>query len=245
MSRGDVAVLFRDERIPESGEHVRCHTASETFVEFDLDSRPVEGITSTPVAERYIHGEIYKARPDVMAVVHCHAPSVIPFSVSSIALRPVFVAAAFIGAGLPVFKSGDVERPENMVIDRGVRGRAVALVLAQNPAVLMRGHGAAVVAPSLKSVVVRTYYLDMNARLQAQAILLGGKVNYIEPPEPGTTLGDNYDRVWDFWKRKVKDKWAMRRYSRIFRRCEYGQATPKTSIQSQRLCKLTDGLPAL
>ena len=176
------------------------------IVEFDLDSRPVEGNTSTPVAERYIHGEIYKARPDVMAVVHCHAPSVIPFSVSSVALRPVFVAAAFIGAGLPVFKSGDVERPENMAIDREARGRAVALVLAQNPAVLMRGHGAAVVAPSLKSVVVRTYYLDMNARLQVQAILLGGKVNYIEPPELGTTLGDNYDRAWDFWKRRVKDK---------------------------------------
>src|SRR6202030_3275796 len=79
----------------------------------------------------------------------------------------------------------------------------VALVLLQNPAVLMRGHGAAVVAPSLKSVVVRTYYLDMNARLQAQAILLGGKVNCIEPLEPGTTLGDNYDRVYGLrlaWK---------------------------------------------
>jgi ribulose-5-phosphate 4-epimerase/fuculose-1-phosphate aldolase len=176
------------------------------IVEFDMDSRPVEGNTSTPVVERYIHSEIYKARPDVMAVVHCHPQSVIPFSVSSVPMRPVFVAAAFIGEGLPVFKSGEVEKPTNMVIQNEARGKALAQALADQPAVLMRGHGVAVVAVSLKSAVVRTYYLDMNAKLQAQAILLGGKVTYIEPQEPGTTLGDNYDRAWDFWKRKVNNK---------------------------------------
>ena len=176
------------------------------IVEFDLDSRPVEGNTAPPVVERFIHGEIYKARPDVMTVVHCHPQSVIPFSVSSVPLRPVFVAAAFLGVGLPVYKSGDVEKPPNMVIENETRGKALALSLGGEPAVLMRGHGVALVAPSLKLVVVRTYYLDMNARLQAQAILLGGKVTYIEPLEPGTTLGDNYDRVWNFWKQKAMDK---------------------------------------
>src|SRR5205085_7776296 len=107
---------------------------------------------------------------------------------------------------LPVFKSGDVEKATNMTIDNETRGRALARALADKPAVLLRGHGAAVVAPSLKSAVVRTYYLDMNARLQAQAIVLGGKVTYIEPQEPGTTLGDNFERAWDFWKRKVNIK---------------------------------------
>src|SRR5947209_5221288 len=170
---------------------------SADIVEFDLDSRPVEGNTSTPVVERYIHGEIYKARPDVMAVVHCHPQSIIPFTVSSVPLRPVFVAAAFIGEGLPVFKSGEVEKPANMLIDSETRGRALARALADKPAVLLRGHGVAVVAASLKSALVRTYYLDMNGRLQAQAIALGGTVAYIEPQEPGTTLGDNYGRAWD------------------------------------------------
>jgi ribulose-5-phosphate 4-epimerase/fuculose-1-phosphate aldolase len=176
------------------------------IVEFDLDSRPVEGNMSTPVVERYIHGEIYKARPDVMAVVHCHPPSVIPFSVSSVPLRPVFVAAAFIGAGLPVFKTGEVEKSANMVIQNEQRGKALAQALGDKPAVLMRGHGATVVAASVRAAVMRTYNLEMNARLQAQAILLGGEVSYIEPQEPGTILGDGGDRAWDFWKRSVSGK---------------------------------------
>ena len=176
------------------------------IIEFDLDSRPVEGNTSTPVVERFIHGEIYKARPDVMAVVHCHPPSVIPFSVSSMPLRPVIVAAGFIGAGLPVFKSGEVEKPGNMVIQNEQRGKALAQALGDKPAVLMRGHGAAVVAASVRAAVMRTYILEMNARMQAQAILLGGEITYIEPEEPGTILGDGGDRAWDFWKGSVSGK---------------------------------------
>ena len=176
------------------------------IVEFDLDSQPVEGNTSTPVVERYIHGEIYKARPDVMAIVHCHPPSVIPFSVSSVPLRPIFVAAAFIGEGLPVFKSGDVERSTNMAIQNQARGKALAQALGDKPAVLMRGHGVAVVAPSVRAAVLRSYYLDMNAKLLAQAIALGGTVTYIEPEAPGTVIADGGDRAWDFWKRKIKDK---------------------------------------
>ena len=114
---------------------------SADIVEFDLDSRPVEGNTSTPVVERYIHGEIYKARPDVMAVVHFHSLSVIPFSVSSVPLRPVFTAAAFIGEGVPVFKSGDVEKVTNMVVENAARGKALAGVLADRSAVLLRRRG--------------------------------------------------------------------------------------------------------
>src|ERR1051325_3168965 len=118
---------------------------SADIIEFDQDSRPVEGNTSTPVVERFIHGEIYKARPDVMAVVHCHPASVIPFSVSTVPLRPVFVAAAFIGERLPVYTSSEVERPENVVIQNQARGKALVQVLGDKPAVLMRGHGTAVV----------------------------------------------------------------------------------------------------
>jgi HCOMODA/2-hydroxy-3-carboxy-muconic semialdehyde decarboxylase len=176
------------------------------IVEFDLDSRPVEGNTSTPVVERFIHGEIYKARPDVMAVIHCHPPSVIPFSVSSVPLRPVFVAAAFIGDGLPVFTTGEVEMSTKMAIQDGARGKALAQALGDKPAVLMRGHGAAVVGASVRIAVLHTYHLDMNAKLQAQAILLGGTVSYLAPEPPGTVIADGGDRAWDFWKRTAKDK---------------------------------------
>jgi len=121
-------------------------------------------------------------------------------------LRPVIVAAAFIGEGLPVFKTGEVEKPANMVIQDEQRGKALARALAEKPAVLMRGHGATVVAASVRAAVMRTYTLEMNARLQAQAILLGGKITYIEPEEPGTILGDGGDRAWEFWKRSVSGK---------------------------------------
>jgi HCOMODA/2-hydroxy-3-carboxy-muconic semialdehyde decarboxylase len=176
------------------------------IVEFDLNSQPVEGNTSTPVVERYIHGEIYKARPDVGAVVHCHPLSVISFSVSSVPLRPVFAAAAFVGEGLPVFKSGDVEKSTNMLIQNEARGKALAQALGDKPAVLMRGHGVTVVALSVRVAVLRSYWLEMNAKVQAQAILLGGDVTYIEPEAPGSVIGDAGDRAWDFWKRRIKDK---------------------------------------
>jgi ribulose-5-phosphate 4-epimerase/fuculose-1-phosphate aldolase len=178
------------------------------IVEFDLDSRPVEGNTSTPVVERYIHGEIYKARPDVMAIVHCHPLSVVPFSVSSVPLRPVIVSAAFMGERLPVFKSGDVEKPANVVIQNEARGKALAQALGGAPAVLMRGHGVTLVATSVRAAVLRTYSLDKNAKVLAQAIALGGTVTYMEPEAPGTVIGDGGDRGWDFWKRRAmaKDK---------------------------------------
>ena len=104
--------------------------------------------------------------------MHAGQSAVKSRDIAIVTAAPILVAAAFIGEGLPVFKSGEVEKPANMMIDRETRGRALARALADKPAVLLRGHGVAVVAASLKSAVVRTYYLDMNGRLQAQAIAL-------------------------------------------------------------------------
>lgn len=181
-------------------------TASD-IMEYDLDSNPVEGNNSLPVRERFIHGEIYKARPDVMAVVHSHSPAVIPFSVSSVPLRAIFIAAAFIGDGIPIFEIRDVERVTNMLVETPARGIGLARTLRDKPAVLIRGHGAAVVGPSIKLAVARSVYLDFNARLQEQAILLGGKVTYLEAEEALKTAPvDGYDRAWELWKRKVESK---------------------------------------
>jgi HCOMODA/2-hydroxy-3-carboxy-muconic semialdehyde decarboxylase len=176
------------------------------IMEYDLDSRAVEGNTSPSVKERYIHGEIYKARPDVMAVVHSHAYAVIPFTVSSVPLRAMFVTAGFIGDGLPVFEIRDVEKVTNLLVENEARGRGLALKLADKPAVLMRGHGAAVVGPSLKIAVGRSVYLNVSAKLQAEAIRLGGTVTYMEPEEARVSTGDNFERAWDYWKRRLKEK---------------------------------------
>ncbi len=172
------------------------------IVEYDLDSNPI-GDARLSYRERFIHGEIYKARPDVMAVVHDHSPAVIPFSVSSVPLRAVSHMAAFIGEGIPVFEIRDVDGMTDMLVSNQKRGLALAKVLGNYPAALMRGHGAAVVGASVKEAVGRAVYLDSNARLEEQAILLGGKVTYFEPEEARKTAPqDGYVRAWDVWKLK-------------------------------------------
>jgi HCOMODA/2-hydroxy-3-carboxy-muconic semialdehyde decarboxylase len=176
------------------------------IIEYDLDSNPI-GDTRTGYKERFIHGEIYKARPDAMAIVHDHSPAVIPFSVSSVPLRAVSHLAAFIGEGVPVFEIRDVDGMTDMLVSNTKRGQALAKVLGDHPAALMRGHGAVVVGATVKEVVGRAYYLDSNARLQEQAILLGGKVTYFEPEEAKKTAPqDGYVRAWDVWKRKASAK---------------------------------------
>jgi ribulose-5-phosphate 4-epimerase/fuculose-1-phosphate aldolase len=176
------------------------------IIEYDLDSNPI-GDTRTGYKERFIHGEIYKVRPEVMAIVHDHSPAVIPFSVSSVHLRAVAHMAAFIGDGVPVFEIRDVDGMTDMLISSPKRGQALAKLLGDHPAALMRGHGAAVVGATVKEAVGRAYYLDLNAKLQEQAMLLGGKVTYFEPEEARKTAPqDGYERAWDVWKRKAAIK---------------------------------------
>jgi ribulose-5-phosphate 4-epimerase/fuculose-1-phosphate aldolase len=174
------------------------------IIEYDLDSNPI-GDTRLSYRERFIHSEIYKARPDVMAIVHDHSPAVIPFSVSSVPLRAVTHMAAFIGAGLPVFEIRDVDGMTDMLVSDQKRGQALAKSLGDRPAALMRGHGAAVVGATVKEAVGRAIYLDLNARVQEQAILLGGKVTYFESEEAKKTAPqDGFVRAWDVWRRKAE-----------------------------------------
>jgi HCOMODA/2-hydroxy-3-carboxy-muconic semialdehyde decarboxylase len=173
------------------------------IVEYDLDSNPIND-TRLSYRERFIHGEIYKARPDVMAIVHDHSPAVIPFSISSVPLRAVSHMAAFIGEGVPVFEIRDVDGMTDMLVSSPKRGLALAKVLGDHPAALMRGHGAVVVGTTVKEAVGRAIYLDSNARLEEQAILLGGKVTYFEQEEAKKTAPqDGYVRAWDVWKQKA------------------------------------------
>ena len=169
------------------------------ITEYDLDSKPVTNASAPGYTERFIHGEIYKARPDVMAVVHCHCSEVIPFANTSVPLRPMHHMGSFIGAGVPVFEIRTAGGETDMLIRTPALGRALAQTLADKSAVLMRGHGAAIAAPSLHIVVGRSYYLNLNARLQMQAMQLGGKVNYLDAEESKKAVID-YERSWESWK---------------------------------------------
>jgi ribulose-5-phosphate 4-epimerase/fuculose-1-phosphate aldolase len=179
-------------------------TASD-IIEYDLDCNPVGAAASTGYTERFIHCEIYRARPDVMAVIHAHSPDVIPFTVSTVPLKPVYHMAGYIGDGLPIF---DIRKATGTNTDMLIRnadlGRKLAQTLGKKPAALMRGHGAVIVAESLHVVVGRAYYLNMNARLQLQAMSLGGPVTYLTAEEADKAgAQDGFERAWDFWRSKV------------------------------------------
>jgi ribulose-5-phosphate 4-epimerase/fuculose-1-phosphate aldolase len=203
-------VSVRDSRNPDhyflSRSLAPGLVTSADIVEYDLDSNPI-GDDRQSYRERFIHGEIYRARPDVMAIVHDHSPAVIPFSVSSVPLRAVSHMAAFIGESVPVFEIRDVDGMTDMLVSNPKRGQALAKVLGDHPAALMRGHGAVTVGATVKEAVGRAYYLDLDAKLQEQAMLLGGKVTYFEPEEAKKTAPqDGYVRAWDVWKRRAAAK---------------------------------------
>jgi HCOMODA/2-hydroxy-3-carboxy-muconic semialdehyde decarboxylase len=137
-------------------------------------------------------------------VVHCHAPSLISFGVTRVPLRPIYHQAAFIGGGVPVFEIRDAGGMTDMLVGDAALGRALATTLGGRAAALMRGHGAVIVGDSIPTAVGRSIYLDINARVQAQAMALGGKITYLEPEEVRKYLApNNYDRAWELWKKQV------------------------------------------
>jgi HCOMODA/2-hydroxy-3-carboxy-muconic semialdehyde decarboxylase len=177
------------------------------LLEFDLDGVPVDAKGNALYSERFIHSEIYKARPDVKAVVHNHSPAVIPFGVSSVPLRPVSHMAPFIGEKVPVFDIRQAFGITDMLVNDSAKGRELVGVLGNNTAVLMRGHGVSVVGATIPLVVGRSIYLEFNAKLQMQAMSLGGTVTYLDPGEARKMMeaGENraYDRPWLLWKRNA------------------------------------------
>jgi HCOMODA/2-hydroxy-3-carboxy-muconic semialdehyde decarboxylase len=141
----------------------------------------------------------------VRAVVHCHTASLNPFADSDVPLRAMYHMAAFVADGVPVFDIRKAAGVTDLLVRDAALGKALATSLGQKSAALMRGHGAVVVAASIPNVVGRSIYLDVNARAQAQAIALGGKITYVEADEAKLRMSDanEYARAWDLWKRKV------------------------------------------
>jgi ribulose-5-phosphate 4-epimerase/fuculose-1-phosphate aldolase len=179
---------------------------AEDILEYDLDCRPINAEGRASFLERFIHCEIYRARPDVMAVVHTHSQGVIPFANSTVPLRAMLHVAGFLAAGVPVFEIRKHAGMSNLLIADAALGQALAATLGDKAVVLMRGHGDVVVGPSVQVAVYRAIYTDANARLQAQALALGGEVTYLEKEE-----GEKADQVqqqvvmrpWELWKQRA------------------------------------------
>ncbi|MGM4925815.1 class II aldolase/adducin family protein [Tardiphaga sp. 804_B3_N1_9] len=181
----------------------------DDIMEYDLDSNPVDAKGRASFLERFIHGEIYKARPDVKAIVHTHSPGIIPFSVSSTQLRPVFHLGAFLFPDVPVFEIRDSAGMSNMLVSNTQLGKALASTLGDRSVALMRGHGSVVVASTIPMAVFRAHYSNVNAQLQSQALALGGSVSYLLGEESQKTLAvidQIHGRAWDLWKRATLEK---------------------------------------
>ena len=179
---------------------------ADDIMEFDLDGNAVDARGRSVFLERFIHSEIYKARPDVMSVVHTHSPGVIPFSVSQVPLRPMYHNPSFLAAGAPVWDIRKDFGETDMLVSDSPRGKSLAQTLGDKPVVLMRGHGDVTVGPSVKMAVFRAYYTDVNAKLQSQAIALGGEVTYLTPGEGEKGDKINFivlDRIWNLWRMRI------------------------------------------
>jgi len=168
------------------------------IMEFDLNSDPVDQQDRRMFLERYIHGEAYRARPDVHAVVHSHSPTVIPFSVTDEPLKAISHVASFLSGGCPCFEIRDVGLTQGLLVVNQKAGAALAKVLGDRPVALMRGHGNVVVGSNIPQVVHRALYTEINAQQLATALSFRRPIKYVEPDEAQAPkrLHDS----WDAWK---------------------------------------------
>jgi len=180
------------------------------------DSQPVDPKGRRVNGERYIHGEVYKARPDVMSVIHAHSQAVIPLTLAGIKLKPVIAQAGFLPPETPTFESRDARKPggHGMQITDSSRGAALARTLSSHPAALMRGHGEVVVGASLKQAVVYAAYIDIDARMQTQALLLSHDIVLMDESELFTPAEFDINRPWEHLRQKTLDDAAKAKVDR-------------------------------
>jgi ribulose-5-phosphate 4-epimerase/fuculose-1-phosphate aldolase len=179
---------------------------AEDIMEFDLDSNPIDQQGRLMYIERYIHGEIYKARQDVNAIVHSHSPTVIPFGVTTVKLQAICHMSAFLKHDVPIFEIRDCDGMTDLLIRNGKHGAGLAHALGSASVALMRGHGNVCVGRDLMTAVYRAVYTEVNAKLQAQAIALGGQISFLAPEECELITGrrdTNYQRPWAMWKSRI------------------------------------------
>ena len=192
-----------------SGSMAPALVTAADILPFDMDANALVENPPAVYAERFIHSEIYRNHPEVMSVVHSHAPSIIPFGVVGDArLRAIFHMSSFLGQDTPIFEIRDhAGDASDLLIRTAALGDALATTLGENPVVLMRGHGATMVGDSIPQAVFRAIYAAENASLQSAAVQLGVDVNYLTEGEVLAATASNntfIHRAWELWVRDVE-----------------------------------------
>jgi len=179
---------------------------ADDIMEFTLDCEPCERRGRNGFLERYLHGEIYKARPDAMAVAHSHSAAVIPFGLTATPMVATYHNAAFLAAGVPVFDIREKFGITDIVVSTPEKGAALAQVLADKPVALLRAHGVVVVGPNLRATVFRAVFTEVSARIQLQTAVLGGPAAALDAAEGRLADAVNLatdTRAWELWKMRV------------------------------------------
>ncbi|HXF53695.1 MAG TPA: class II aldolase/adducin family protein [Hyphomicrobiaceae bacterium] len=197
-------------RLPDKGVHYLLSryrppllVSTGDITEYDERDAPLTNAKDEHYSERAIHGAIYRARPDVAAVCHTHAPFVLPFAVSGVAIHPVYHMGACLGAHIPFWDSQDEFGDTNLLVSTPEQGASLARALGPHWVVILRRHGAVVAGRSIPEVVYRAIQLQDNARAQLQAAMLGSAPSL--PPGEIAKAGAIADRPrtirrgWDYW----------------------------------------------
>ena len=204
-------ISVRNERNPEHFLIARSMapglvTAAD-IVSCDLEGNVHDEQGRHTYVERFIHSEIYRSRPDVMAVIHSHSPAIITFGVTGARLRPICHMSGFLGAQVPVFEIRHAGGENtDLLIRNQALGKALAKDLAGNSVALLRGHGNVVVGHSIQQVVFRAIYTENNAKLQSEA-MRQGEVNFLTDGEAEATsrmTDEHLDRPWQIWKKRAQ-----------------------------------------
>jgi len=196
----------RAERFLMSRALAPALVTADDIMEFTLECEACDARGRPAFIERYLHGGIYRNRPDVMAVAHGHSPSVVPFGLVATPMRATYHNAAFLAAGVPVFDIRARFGITDIVINSAERGVAVAEALGDKSVVLLRAHGFVAVGPSLQVAVFRAIFTEVSARVQLQAAALGGPIAALDAEEGRKADAINLatvGRSWELWKRRV------------------------------------------
>jgi ribulose-5-phosphate 4-epimerase/fuculose-1-phosphate aldolase len=180
------------------------------IMEFSLDGTAIDSRGRKGYLERFIHGGLYEARPDIQAVVHSHSRSLIPFGITQEKLRPVVHSSGTIGREVPVWDAQRAFGDTDLLVSNISMGRDLALTFGSGNCALMRGHGSTVAGKSIREAVYTAFYLEVNAHLQLEASRLG-KVSFLTPGEIEKVNlrlsqgkpGEGFDRFWEYWCRRA------------------------------------------